>query len=196
MGQQSEVCLRFSVFRVSLLLPLCICLWTFHNSRTYCLTWGKKKEKKKRKERKQKKPLALFKPTKWVLLAFLDVIGTGGLGFALLPSNGFARIGARSGLQSSQFPSLQLRSSMSCLALSMCTRPVPLIHQLCWGLCGMPPPCSLPAHCGRRPTTGHAAPLSLWLSSVSQARTSSSNQPISLWASCVSKALVRGSNQL
>ena len=50
------------------------------------------------------------------MLVFLDATGRGGLGFAFLPSYGFERMGTRSGLQYSQFPGLQPRSSVSCQA--------------------------------------------------------------------------------
>ena len=112
MGLQSEIYLSFSVVGVSLLLPLWICLWTFHNSRSYCLTWGKKNRERKAKN----KPPADFKPTEQVLLVFLDATGRGGLSFAFLPSYGFESMGTRSELQFSQLPSLQPRSSMTCQA--------------------------------------------------------------------------------
>ena len=44
-----------SVLGVSLVLPLLICLWTLHNSMSYCLTWGKKKKREKERESKKKK---------------------------------------------------------------------------------------------------------------------------------------------
>ena len=104
----------FSVLGVSLVLPLWICLWTFHNSISYCLAWGKKKEKERGK--KKNKPPADFKPGERVLLVFLDDTGRGGLGLAFLPCYGFSRIGARPKPQYSQLPSLQPKSSMSCQA--------------------------------------------------------------------------------
>ena len=55
MGYQSDICLSFSVFGVSLVLPLWICLCSFHHSRFYCITWGKKR--KKRQGRKNIRPL-------------------------------------------------------------------------------------------------------------------------------------------
>ena len=114
----------FSTVGVSLVFPLWICYWTFHSSRSYCLTWGKKYLKRKRKERK-KKPPADFKPTKQVLLVFLDATGRGGLGFAFLPSYGFSRKGSKSGPQSPQLPSLQASSSVCCQATTA------LLHQAC-----------------------------------------------------------------
>ena len=62
----------FSILGVSLVLSLWICLWTLHNSKSYCLTWGKKKNEKSKRERKgEKKPPADFKPGQRVLLVFL-----------------------------------------------------------------------------------------------------------------------------
>ena len=101
-------------------LALCsllwVCLWTFHSSSSYCLTWGGKKKGLK------KSPPTDFKPTKGVLLVFLDAPGWGGLGFPFLPSYSFARMGARLGPQSSQLPSLQPRYSVRCLASTACLR--------------------------------------------------------------------------
>ena len=113
MGWQSDICLSFSILGVSLVLPLWICLWTLGNSRSYCLTWGKKKKERGTKKNKSK-PLADFKPVHQVLLVFLDATGRGGLGFTFLSSHGFETMGLRSGPQYSQLPRLWPRSSMSC----------------------------------------------------------------------------------
>ena len=92
MGQHSDTCLIFSILGVSLMLPLLICLWTLHNSTSYCLTWGKEKN-----QRGKKKISLLLKPVEHVLLVLLDATGRGGLGFTFLPSYGFMRMGTRSG---------------------------------------------------------------------------------------------------
>ena len=94
------------------MLPLLICLWIISNSRSYCLTWGKKKKERDPK-RKENKPPAGFKPVQRVLLVVLDATGRGRLGFAFLLSYGFERMGTKSGPQYSQLPSLQPRSSMN-----------------------------------------------------------------------------------
>ena len=57
-----------------------------------------------------KKPPAEIKPTKPILLFFLDAAGCRELGIAFLLSYGFVRMGATSGLQSSQLFILKLRS--------------------------------------------------------------------------------------
>ena len=67
---------------------------------------------------------------------FLDAADWGALGFPFLPSFAFASMWARSGPRSSQFPSLQPRSSCTTRPpLTICVRPAPAIHQLCypWG---------------------------------------------------------------
>ena len=51
-------------------------------------------------KKENEKPHTDFKLAKRVLLVFLDALGWGVLGFAFLPSYGFARIGTRSGPQS------------------------------------------------------------------------------------------------
>ena len=94
-------------WRLALCSPLG-CLCTFHNSTSYCLTWGKEKN-----QRGKKKISLLLKPVEHVLLVLLDATGRGGLGFTFLPSYGFMRMGTRSGLQYSQLPSLWPRSSMN-----------------------------------------------------------------------------------
>ena len=71
-------------------------------------------------EKRRGEPPVDFKPTKRVLVVFLDATGRGKMVFAFLPSCSFVRMGSSSGLQYSQLPSLQLRSSMHCQA--------PIIH--------------------------------------------------------------------
>ena len=48
---------------ISLVLPFSICLWTLRNSKSYCLTWGKKEKKRgrggKRGSERKKKSLLL-----------------------------------------------------------------------------------------------------------------------------------------
>ena len=149
------------------MVPLWICLWTFHNSMTYFLTWGKKR---KEREKKKKKPPANFKSLERVPLVFLDATGWGGLVFTFLPFYYFWGWGPGLG-----------HNIQSCLAcspcppwaagppLSICARPAPLIHQLCWGPCSMLPSCSLQAHCGRSPLPGKQhQPVSWQVSSTTQ----------------------------
>ena len=76
------------------------------------LTVSLREKKRKKKNLQKKKPPDDFKPTKRVLLVFLDATGWGGLGFAFLPSYGSARMGDRSVSHCSQLPSLQPTSSM------------------------------------------------------------------------------------
>ena len=63
-----------SVVGVSFLISFRICFWCFFSSRSYCLTFGRKK-----------KPSVVFKPWKRVLLAFLEAVGRGGLGSSFFP---------------------------------------------------------------------------------------------------------------
>ena len=55
MGEQSDICLSFSVLGVSLMLPFSICLWTLCNSVSYRLTWRKKKGGIREKIQKEKR---------------------------------------------------------------------------------------------------------------------------------------------
>ena len=192
MGQQSDICLSFSVLGVSLVFPLWICLWTFHNSRSYYLTWGKTK-KREREERKKiillltLNPLSEFCSSSrmphedgaWASLFSLPVVLQGqrpGLGQNILscPTSG-------PGPPSAARP-----------PLSICTWPVPLSHQLHRGPCSAPPPCSLAAHHGwsppagkqRQSAAGQVVPLNLWASTASQAPGGGSNQP---WVSGASQ---------
>ena len=138
-------------------------------------------ERKKKRQRKNKPP-ADFKPTERVLLVFLDAAGRWGLGFTFLPSYDFVRMGTRSGLQYSQLPSIQSRSSVSCW--------VPTVHlHQAWAF---NPPVAPRSMCYAssllftsppwlEPTIGQAAPVSLWASSASPVLVSSSNQPQGKW---------------
>ena len=90
----------FSVLVVSLVPPILDLSLDISQVHVLLSPLGEGKKRKNR-ERKEKiyKPPADFRTIERVLLVFLDATGKGGLGFIFLPSYGFARMGARSGLQ-------------------------------------------------------------------------------------------------
>ena len=115
-------------------------------------------------------------------MVFLNASGRGGMGFAFLLSYDFSRMGARSVLQYSQFPSLQPRSSMSCWASNThlpqaCAfySPVAQRSMRCTSslLFASPP--------WPETTAGQVAPVSLWASSVSQAQACCRNHTQGEW---------------
>ena len=125
--------------------------------------------KKKEKGKKRNKPPSDFKPIKQVLLVFLDATGRGGLLFTFLPSYGFARMGARPGLQYSQLPSLQPRSSVSCRAptVHLCQAcalnlPVVLRSVQCTSFLLLASPIC------PEPTSRQVAPVSCWVCGATQ----------------------------
>ena len=100
------------------MIPLWISLWFIHSYRYYCLTLGGKKRSP-----------ADFKPAKLVLLAFLDPVGRVGLGFTFFLSCGFVKMGTRSRGNIHSCPvSSPGPQSTAGPPLSVCARPLPLIH--------------------------------------------------------------------
>ena len=129
------------------MLPLWICLWTFDRSRSYCLTWGKKK--RKRKKRRGKKPplLTLNQPSEfcWSSWTPQAEVGWASLFFFPMVLPGWGLVWAA--IFPVAQPPAQIFHKLPAPTV-LCARPVPLIHQFCHSPSGAPPSCSLRGHSG------------------------------------------------
>ena len=94
------------VVGVSLLISLWIFLCSFLSFRSYNLILGRKTERKR-----EKKPVTDFKPNKWALVVFLNVVGQGGLGSVVFSHLCGSMLGVHSGLSYSEVSNLQPKPS-------------------------------------------------------------------------------------
>ena len=123
----------FQFWGFSLVIPLWVCLWTFHSSRSYCLTSGEKK-KKKRIYKKKSLLMTLNQPSEFCWSSWMPQAEGA---WALLFSLPMVMRGWGTGLCRivHSCPASNLLPPCAGPPLPVCARPVPSIHQFCcpWG---------------------------------------------------------------